>query len=169
MNSRRFFTDFRDGGSLSNHSRVNRPAPRSRLSATSGLSVVPTDISREPPPMSRSQIRPADQPYQRRTARKVNRASSSPVRICKRTPVASSTASSTFSELFAERIADVANGNSSSQRNCSAISEASPTPSVSLSIHFELMFPFFERHSIHRMGDLQLLIGNVVRPNCVQL
>ena len=42
----------------------------------------PAAISSEPPPMSKTPSRPDDQPNQRRTARNVSRASSSPARTC---------------------------------------------------------------------------------------
>ena len=71
-------------------------------------------ISSEPPPMSRTSSFPADQPNQRRAARKVSRASSSPVRTARSTPVSSSTRASTSSALLASRTADVANGSTSS-------------------------------------------------------
>ena len=54
------------------------PAPSGSDCATSGASSEPTAISSEPPPMSKTASRPEDQPNQRRTARKVSRASSSP-------------------------------------------------------------------------------------------
>ena len=52
--------------------------PRGSDQATSGDSSSPPAISSEPPPMSKTARRPEDQPNQRRTARKVSRASSSP-------------------------------------------------------------------------------------------
>ena len=54
------------------------PRPSGSDQATSGASSAPPAISSEPPPMSKTASRPADQPNQRRTARKVSRASSSP-------------------------------------------------------------------------------------------
>ena len=47
----------------------------------------PLASSRDPPPMSRTSSCPALQPNHRRTARKVSRASSSPVSTCRSTPV----------------------------------------------------------------------------------
>ena len=76
--SRSIDTRRRPGGSSASHSRVSRPAPRGSDIATSGSSSTPLDNSSEPPPMSRLMIRPALQPYQRRTARKVSRDSSLP-------------------------------------------------------------------------------------------
>ena len=59
--------------------------------------------------MSKTARRPADQPNQRRTARKVSRASSSPGSTAMRTPVSSATWSRTASQLRASRTAEVAN------------------------------------------------------------
>ena len=59
-------------------SRASRAAPSGSDQATSGASSAPPAISSEPPPMSKTASRPADQPNQRRTARNVSRASSSP-------------------------------------------------------------------------------------------
>ena len=70
-----------------NHRRAIRAAPSGRDHATSGASSVPAAISSDPPPMSKTARRPADQPNQRRTARKVSRASSSPESTSSDTPV----------------------------------------------------------------------------------
>ena len=59
-------------------SRVTRPAPAGTDSATVGSSSEPIATSREPPPISMTSSRPASQPYQRRAARKVSLASSTP-------------------------------------------------------------------------------------------
>ena len=87
----------------------------------------PLASSSEPPPMSRTSSRPALQPNQRRTARKVSRASSSPVSTCRSTPVCSRTRSSTSRPLSASRIAEVTSASSSSQPCSSAWSQASWT------------------------------------------
>ena len=84
--SRSMPTRRRPGGSSASHSRVSRPAPSGSDIATSGSSSTPLDSSSEPPPMSRLMIRPALQPYQRRTARKVKRDSSTPRSTCSCTP-----------------------------------------------------------------------------------
>ena len=68
-------------------SRASRAAPSGSDQATSGASSAPPAISSEPPPMSKTASRPADQPNQRRTARKVSRASSSPGSTSIATPV----------------------------------------------------------------------------------
>ena len=64
-------------------------------------------------------------PNQRRTARNVSRASSSPGRTCSRTPVSSRTRRMTSSPLVASRSADVANDMSSSTSRRSAVRRAS--------------------------------------------
>ena len=80
--------------------RASRAAPSGSDQATSGASSAPPAISSEPPPMSKTASRPADQPNQRRTARKVSRASSSPDEHRRsRTPVRSWTWSSTSSAV----------------------------------------------------------------------
>ena len=69
------------GGSPPNQSRVRRPAPSGTENAPlPGPRRAPAASSSEPPPMSRLIRLPALQPNQRRTARNVSRASSSPVR-----------------------------------------------------------------------------------------
>ncbi len=102
----------RRGGASARH-----PEPRRRRCA----------ISSEPPPMSKSRIRSADQPYQRRTARNVRRASSSPESTCSSTPVSRATRARTSSPFAASRMADVAKGRSSSMPASFAASAASPT------------------------------------------
>ncbi len=113
-----------EGGSSGRNATVERPAPRGSERATSGTSSMPCAISSEPPPMSKSRIRSADQPYQRRTARKVRRASSSPESTCSSTPVSRATRASTSSPFAASRMADVAKGRSSSMPASRAASAA---------------------------------------------
>ena len=60
------------------NSVVTRPAPAGTESATVGSSSEPIATSSEPPPISSTSNRPASQPYQRRAARNVRRASSLP-------------------------------------------------------------------------------------------
>ena len=69
---------FLEKGSPSKKVFVNRDAPSGREIATSGVSSTPTAISSDPPPISQTNNRPLDQPNQRRAAKKVVRASSSP-------------------------------------------------------------------------------------------
>ena len=64
--------------------------------------------------MSSTSSRPADQPNQRRTARKVSRDSSSPASTVSRTPVSCCTRASTCLAVAASRTAEVANGSTSS-------------------------------------------------------
>ena len=84
--------------------RVIRPAPSGSDRATSGSSSMPLASSSEPPPMSSTSSCPALQPNQRRTARNVSRASSSPVSTCRSTPVRWRIRSSTSRPL--SRVAD---------------------------------------------------------------
>lgn len=87
---------------------MRRPAPRGTEIAASGSARVPEAISMEPLPMSRGSIRPADQPYQPRAARKVSRASSRPLMKLAWIPVAASISARTASWLVASRMAEVA-------------------------------------------------------------
>ena len=105
--------------------RASRAAPSGSDQATSGASSAPPAISSEPPPMSKTASRPADQPNQRRTARKVSRASSSPESTSITTPVRSCTCSRTSSLLPASRTAEVAKPRMSSQPLSSATRSAS--------------------------------------------
>ena len=89
-------------------SRVNR-RPRAATDRDVGLLVGAAAISSDPPPMSNTASRPDDHPNQRRTARNVSRASSSPRQDRGPTPVSSATRSSTLSPLPASRTAEVAN------------------------------------------------------------
>ena len=84
--------------------------------------------------MSKTASRPADQPNQRRTARNVSRASSSPASTSILTPVRSWTCSSTSSLLPASRTAEVAKPRMSSQPLSSATRSASAVKAVSASI-----------------------------------
>ena len=114
--------------------RASRAAPSGSDQATSGASSAPPAISSEPPPMSKTASRPADQPNQRRTARKVSRASSSPASTSITTPVRSCTCSRTSSLLPASRTADVAKPRMSSHPLSSATRSASAVNAVSASI-----------------------------------
>ncbi len=83
--------------------------------------------------MSKTASRPADQPNQRRTARKVRRASSSPESTAIRTPVLAWTWSSTSSALAESRTAEVAKASMSSQPLSSATARAWAVKAVSAS------------------------------------
>lgn len=63
------FNCLRVGGSFGRKPRVRTPAPSGSETASSGVSLVPSMISIVLPPISSSSRSPADQPYQRRTAR----------------------------------------------------------------------------------------------------
>ena len=86
--------------------------------------------------MSKTARRPADQPNQRRTARKVSRASSSPESTSRVTPLCFSTWARTSSELTESRTAEVAKPSISSQPLSSAICVAEAQKSVSASMPF---------------------------------
>ena len=109
-----------------------RPAPSGRDSAASGYSSRPEASSSEPPPMSMRRMLPADQPNQRRTARKVTRASSSPLMTLSSTPVSCRIRSIVSSPLGADLIAEVANARICSDPWSSAISIEEATKSMSL-------------------------------------
>ena len=129
------------GGSPLRRSWVRREAPSGRDSITSGSSSRPTAISSEPPPMSRTSSRPADQPNQRRTARKVSLASSGPGSTSSLTPVSSRTLASTSSPLAASRTAEVAKASISSAPLSSAIRRACATTWQSRSMPLGTMAP----------------------------
>ena len=129
---RNFRTCSGSGGLPESQSLVSRAAPSGSEIATSGSSSRPAAISSDPPPMSSMSTRPEDQPNQRRQARKVSRASSSPVSTLIATPVPSWTEASTSSPLAASRTAEVAKASSSSTPLSSAICSASSTNSPKL-------------------------------------
>ena len=142
------------GGPSRKCSLLERPAPSGSDQATSGASSSPPATSREPPPMSKTASRPEDQPNQRRTARKVSRASSSPGSTLISTPVRLCTWASTSSQLPASRTAEVAKEKISSQPLSSASSRACPTNSVSAATPSSLTVPSFSRCSARRSGSL---------------
>ena len=82
--------------------------------------------------MSATSNRPLLQPNQRRTARKVSRASSSPLSSSSRTPVSRSTSAITSSPLGASRMAEVANPVSCETPASSAITVESRTNETSV-------------------------------------
>ena len=110
------------GGSSSNQSRVSRAAPSGSETRDVGLLVA----CRRPARASRRRCRgtiscPALQPNQRRTARKVSRASSSPVSTCSSTPVSfAHPLRAPRPRCVASRTAEVAKASSSSQPSSSA-------------------------------------------------
>ena len=139
-------------------SRASRAAPIGIDQATSGSSSAPPAISSEPPPMSKTASRPADQPNHRRTARKVSRASSSPGRTAMRTPVSSATWSRTASQLSASRTAEVANPSMSCAPLSSATTTASATNLVSALMPDRVISP-----SLEVLGEAQRLLVGVRR------
>ena len=148
------------------HSRVSLAAPSGSDCATSGPSSLPTAISREPPPMSKTASRPDDQPNHRRTARKVSRASSSPGSTSMSTPVCCRTCSSTSSLLVASRTADVAKPSISSQPLSPATTSAPATNSVSASMPRCSTAPLASRCSARRSGSLCENAGSGGAPPC---
>ena len=164
--SRSIATRRRPGGSSGSHSRVSRPAPSGSDRATSGASSTPVDSSSDPPPMSRLMMRPALQPYQRRTARNVNRDSSTPVSARRSTPVCDRTRASTSSEFFASRTADVANAINSAQPELAAILANSSTVSTSLSAPRRVSRPESSIDSASRRAAFVELIGVGCPPRC---
>ena len=144
--------------------RASRAAPSGSDQATSGASSAPPAISSEPPPMSKTASRPADQPNQRRTARKVSRASSSPASTSIMTPVRSWTCSRTSSLLPASRTAEVAKPRMSSQPLSSATRSASAVKAVSASIPVWETSPASSRCSASRSGCLNLYAGSGAAP-----
>src|SRR5882757_6941465 len=157
--SRNIATRRRPGGSSGSHSRVSRPAPSGSDSATSGSSSTPLDSSSEPPPMSMLMIRPGLQPYQRRTARKVSRDSSTPLSTLSATPVSARTLARTSSEFLASRTADVAKAISSAQPELPAIFANSSMVSTSLSAPLRVSLPEESIASASRKDALVELIG----------
>ena len=115
------------------YARYRRPAPSGTDVATEGSALVPIAISNEPPPMSKSRMRPALHPNQRRTAENVIAASWSPDSSVSVTPEVDCTCSSTSLPLVASRMAEVANASRSSARCSTAKSRASTTKDVSRS------------------------------------
>ncbi len=104
--------------------------------------------------MSKTASRPADQPNQRRTARKVSRASSSPDSTDRSTSVTSLTWARTASELTASRTADVAKPSMSSHPLSSATDTASRQNFVSASTPASETAPDSSRCSARRSGCL---------------
>ena len=104
-------------------------------------------------------MRPALQPYQRRTARKVSRDSSTPDRTCSWTPVSARTRASTASELVASRTADVANAINSAHPELVAILANSSTVATRLSAPLRVNLPVSSIASARRSEALVELIG----------
>ena len=111
-------------------------------------------------------MRPALQPYHRRTARNVSRDSLAPERTCKFTPVSASTRASTSSEFFASRTAEVANAIRSAQPELAAILANSSTVSISLSAPRRVSLPESSIASASRREALVELIGVGCPPRC---
>ena len=91
--------------------------------------------------MSMLMMRPALQPYQRRTARNVSLDSSTPLSTCSATPVSACTLASSSSEFLASRTAEVANAISSAQPELAAILESSSSVPINLSAPLRVSLP----------------------------
>jgi hypothetical protein len=120
-------TSCADGGSVLSQSLVRLPAPSGSEATASGSSSRPEATSSEPPPMSITSSLPEDQPNQRRAARKVSLASSSPVITLICAPVCSRILARTCSPFTASRTAEVAKAIMSSTPLSSAMLSASST------------------------------------------
>ncbi len=110
--------------------------------------------------MSMLMMRPALQPYQRRTARKVSRDSSTPLSTPRETPRSPArTLASTSSELVASRTAEVANAINSAQPELVAILANSSTVATRLSAPLRVSLPELSIASASRRAALVELIG----------
>ena len=142
------------------NSRVTRPAPAGTDSATVGSSSEPMATSSEPPPMSMTSKRPASQPYQRRAARKVSRASSTPDSTVTGWPMASSILRRILPPFGASRSAEVARTSSWVISYSSASFIAFSTALSKASVPAFLMLPSSLRYCIRRMVLLVLASGS---------
>ena len=104
-------------------------------------------------------MRPTLHPYHRRTAKKVNRDSASPVSTCNSTPVSLRTRDSTSSEFSASRTAEVAKAISSSQPELSAILANSSMVEMSFSAPRLVILPELSMDSANRSVAFVELIG----------
>ena len=104
--------------------------------------------------------RPASHPYQRRAARNVRRASSSPESTVTRWPMISSTRCRILLPFGASCIADVASASSCETLYCSASRIASSTAASSASTACFLMLPSSLRWSMSRTVVFELASGS---------
>jgi hypothetical protein len=107
-----------------------------------------------------SSSRPADQPYQRRAAKYVSRASSSPERNCGRIPEHTWIRSMTSSRFIASRTAAVTNGYRWSTPSRTASSTARPTAAVTRSIPGSLSVPSGDSSSASNVGSFTACAGS---------
>ena len=110
--------------------------------------------------MSRQSRRPLDHPYHLRTARKVSRASSSPLSTWRSSPDFSRTRSITLSPFAASRSADVANASTDSAPLSSAISSASTQNAIRRLAPPVVMRPLSSSISVSRSSILCLKAGS---------
>ncbi|CPR11741.1 hypothetical protein BN971_03029 [Mycobacterium bohemicum DSM 44277] len=104
-------------------------------------------------------MRPALHPYQRRTARKVSRDSSTPRSTLSSTPVSLRTRASTSSEFSASRTAEVAKAISSEQPELSAILANSSIVEISFSAPRLVILPELSIDSASRSVAFVELMG----------
>ena len=142
------------------NSRVILPAPAGTDNATVGSSSEPMATSSEPPPMSITSRRPASQPYHRRAARKVRRASSTPESTVTGCPMASSMRRRILPPFGASRNADVASTSSWVISYSLASSMAFSTAEITASTPAFLMAPSSLRYCIRRTVLLALASGS---------
>ncbi len=145
---------------------MRRPAPSGSETAASGSSSMPYAISSEPPPMSRTSSFPADQPNHRRAARKVSRASSSPLSTGRSTPVSALTRARTSSAFGASRTALVAKGRTSSHPLSSAACTASVITETRRSTPSGVTAPPSSSSSASRISTLCECAGCGRAPGC---
>ena len=134
-------------GSEERYSRVRRDAPSGKETVASALSSSPTAISSDPPPISKTKSLPLDQPSQRRTARNVIRASSSPDSTCKSISNFLFISCNISLPFLASRIADVAKAKISSVLNSLACEIASAIAVSSSSTPAAVISPEISKYS----------------------
>ena len=116
--------------------------------------------SSDPPPMSRTSRRPASHPYQRRAARKVSRASSTPDSTVTGWPIVSSMRRRILPPLGASRNAEVASTSSWVISYSSASFIAFCTASSTASTPAFLIVPSSLRYCIRRTVLFTLASGS---------
>src|SRR3954465_4673541 len=119
--------------------------------------------------MSRQTRLPALHPNQRRTARNVRRASSSPARTFSETWASFATRLSTLALLPASRTAEVAKASSSSHSRSSASWRALFAARTRRSAPFSRRSPFLSMYSARRSSDLRECCGYGCAPRCASM
>lgn len=116
--------------------------------------------------MSNSRICPADQPNQRRAARKVKRASSDPPSTCRLIPITASICAITSAPFVASRMALVAVASSSETPSVSATARARATAERIASIPSCEMDPSGSRYRMTRTVLFSLVDASGRPPGC---